>query len=411
MQSSKKDGLWRNRDFFLLMSGQTISTIGSSISGIAAPLLILTLTHSPAQAGIAAALEALPFLLLSILAGALVDRWNRKQVMIVCDIGRALNLGTLLLMLLSHHLTIIQIYINSFVEGSLFVFFSSAQTAALPQVVEKREIPLGYAVDQTLANSALLIGPSLGGLLYNLSISLPFVADIISYIVSFISLFWIKTPFQQGQKSSQRHLGKEMIAGVTYLWRHPLFRFMAFYAGGLLAVLSTQSLLVIVLAQHQHASPFQIGLIFTTGSVGGIVGSALGGYIQKRLSFGHLIIGLTWLLIILWLLYIVAVNLVLLAILTCGISLVDPLISVIYMSYRMAHTPDEFRGRLNSTHRLVAFSMRPLGTAVAGFLLQYTGTTITVLTFAVILLVVGIFATLNVSIRNAPPLSKELVSS
>ncbi len=408
MQSTRKDSLWRNRDFLLLMSGQTISTFGSSISGIAAPLLILALTHSPAQAGIAGALEALPFILFSLPAGALVDRWNRKRMMIICDIGRALNLVTLLLALFSGHLTIVQIYINSFLEGSLFVFFSSAQTAALSRVVEKRKLSNVYAIDETLANSAMLIGPSVGSLLYSINNALPFVADVISYIISFISLSWIETPFQQVRIGEQRPLREEIVDGINYLWHNPLFRFMAFYGVGFLAVLSTQSLLVIVLAQHQHASPVMIGLIFTVGSVGSIVGSVLGGQVQKRLSFSQLIIGLTWLLVILWLLYVVAVNLVLLAVITCGISIVDPLISVVYMSYRMAHTPDEFRGRLNSTHRLIAFSMRPLGMALAGFLLQYAGATVTILTFAAILTVLGLSTILNVHIRNAPSLHEEV---
>jgi MFS family permease len=340
-----KDSLWRNRDFLLLMSGQTISTLGSGISGIAAPFLILTLTHSPAQAGIAAALETLPFILFSLPAGALLDRWDRKRAMIICDIGRALNLATLLLALFAGHLTIEQIYCNSFIEGAFVVFFSSAETAALPQVVKKAQLSSAYATDQMLANSASLIGPSLGGLLYGLNWSLPFVADVASYSISFVSLSWIKTPFQQTRTVQKRHLVQEMIGGLTYLWRNPLFRFMAFYGGGLLGILATQDLLVIVLAQHQHASALMIGLVLTVGSIGGILGSMLGGVVQKHLSFGQLIIWLTWLLAFLWLLYAFAVNLFLLALITCGISLVDPLISVIYISYRMAHTPDEMQAQ------------------------------------------------------------------
>ncbi len=396
-----KESLWRNRDFLLLMSGQTISTLGSGISGIAAPFLILTLTHSPAQAGIAAALETLPFLLLSLPAGALLDRWDRKRTMIICDIGRALNLAILLLALFTGYLTIIQIYINSFIEGAFFVFFSSAQTSVLPQVVRREQISSAYAADQTLANGADLVGPSLGGLFYGLNWSLPFVADVVSYVISFVSLLWIETPFQETHTSQKRSLVQEIIGGLSYLWNHPLFRFMAFYGGGLLGVLATQDLLVIVLARNQHASTWMIGLVLTEGSIGGIAGSMLGGVVQKYLSFGQLIIGLSLLLAFLWLLYIVAVNLFLLALITCGIALVDPLISVIYVSYRMAHTPDGMRSRLNSTHRLIAFSMRPLGTALAGFLLQYGGSTWTILIFAAILFGLS-FATLgNRHIRDA----------
>src|SRR6266487_569168 len=80
--------LWRNRDYLLLWGSQVVSVTGSQVSQLAFPLLILMLTHSPAQAGIAAALRSIPYLVLSLPAGALVDRWNRKQVMIFCDVAR-----------------------------------------------------------------------------------------------------------------------------------------------------------------------------------------------------------------------------------------------------------------------------------------------------------------------------------
>src|SRR5215469_15022979 len=87
--------LWRNRDYLLLWGGQGISLIGTQVSQLGFPLLILALTHAPLQAGIAGALRALPYLALSLPAGALVDRWDRKRVMILCDSGRALALGSI----------------------------------------------------------------------------------------------------------------------------------------------------------------------------------------------------------------------------------------------------------------------------------------------------------------------------
>src|SRR5689334_16634517 len=87
--------LWRNRDYLLLWSGQIISSVGTQVSGLAYPLLVLFLTGSPVQAGIVGALQSLPFLLLSLPVGALLDRWDRKRVMILADIGRALALASI----------------------------------------------------------------------------------------------------------------------------------------------------------------------------------------------------------------------------------------------------------------------------------------------------------------------------
>src|SRR5215216_1601210 len=110
--------LWKNRDYLLLWSGQTVSIVGTYVSQIAFPLLVLALTHSPAQAGLVAAARSLPYLLFTLLAGALVDRWNRKLTMIVCSAGSALALASIGLAALFSVLTIEQIIVVSFIEGS-----------------------------------------------------------------------------------------------------------------------------------------------------------------------------------------------------------------------------------------------------------------------------------------------------
>src|SRR5215813_6044352 len=129
--------LWRNREYLLLWSGQAVSSVGGEASQLALPLLILGLTHSPAQAGFAGALRSLAYLLLGLPAGALIDRWDRKRTMILCDAGRALALGSLPLALALNHLTMVQVYLVSLIEGILYVFFGLAESAALPHVVAK----------------------------------------------------------------------------------------------------------------------------------------------------------------------------------------------------------------------------------------------------------------------------------
>src|SRR5947209_3684199 len=108
--------LWRHRDFLLLVSGQAVSSVGSQMSLVAFPLLILALTNSPAQAGIMTALRGLPFALFCLPAGALVDRWDRKRVTILCDIGRAIAFLSIPVALALHNLTYIQLYMVSLVE-------------------------------------------------------------------------------------------------------------------------------------------------------------------------------------------------------------------------------------------------------------------------------------------------------
>src|SRR4051812_9375055 len=111
--SAKPEALWRNRDYLLFWSGQAISDIGGSVSELAFPLLVLAMAGSPAQAGIVAGLRALPALLISLLAGALVDRWDRKRVMLLCDCGRCLSLASIPLAFALGHLTLYQLYLTA----------------------------------------------------------------------------------------------------------------------------------------------------------------------------------------------------------------------------------------------------------------------------------------------------------
>ena len=95
LSPGRPESLWRNRDFLLLWSGQALSDFGGAVSDLAFPLLVLAVTHSVAQAGFAAALRALPATLFSLFAGVLVDRWNRRWVMLLCDSGRTLSLASI----------------------------------------------------------------------------------------------------------------------------------------------------------------------------------------------------------------------------------------------------------------------------------------------------------------------------
>src|SRR5438067_3415828 len=260
--------LWRNLDYMLLWSGQTVSTIGTEVSTLAFPLLILALTGSPAQAGFAGALRAFPYLVFSLPAGALIDRWNRKRVMILSDIGRALSMASIPVALVFWHVTILQLYLVSLIEGTLFVFFNLAEVACLPRVVEKEQLPAASAQHEVTFGITSLIGPSLGGALYSMARMLPFLADAISYGASVGSLFFIRTKFQEERVKAPRNLWVEIREGLVWLWQQPLIRFMAILTGGFNLLLSGFALIIIVIAQQQHASSFTIGLIFAAGGIG-----------------------------------------------------------------------------------------------------------------------------------------------
>jgi predicted MFS family arabinose efflux permease len=165
-------------------------------------------------------------------------------------------------------------------------------------------------------------------------------------------------------------------------------------------------LIIIVLAQQQHAPAFVIGLIFAIGGIGGVIGAIVAPFFQKRLSFGQAIIGTMWLGALFMPLYAIAPNPLVLGIITAAAFIAVPLYNVVQFSYRSALIPDELQGRVNSVFRLIAFGGQPLGLALTGVLIQNVGVIQTILIDSVGLAILAIAATLNAHVRNARPIAE-----
>jgi predicted MFS family arabinose efflux permease len=385
----------------LLWSGQVVSTLGSSAAEIIYPLLILAITDSPGAAGFASALRALPYLLFSLPVGALVDRWNRKRVMIWCDLLRAAVVLTIPLALWLGSLTLAQIYAVAFIEGSLFVFFNLAEVAALRRVLASADLPRATAQNEAAFGAMQIAGPSLGTLLFQtLGRGAPFIADALSFIVSMLSLIFIRTEFKVSQHAERRSLRAEIAEGLRWLWHKPLIRYMAVLTGSMNFVSAATPLLLIVLAKQMGASNVDIGLVF---SIGGIAGSLIGGRIQRRFSFGQVIVAVVWTQALLFPLYLLVPRFWLLGAVYALIYTLAPVYNVVQFSYRLALIPDALQGRVNSSFRLLAFGFNPLGAALCGLLLERFGSTPTVLAFAACYLAMAIVTQLNPHVRDAAP--------
>jgi len=373
VSSSHPKSLWRNRDYMLLWSGQALSDIGGAISELAFPLLVLAVTHSPAQAGFVAALRALPATLFSLFAGVLVDRWDRKRVMLVCDAGRALSLASIPIAFALGHLTVWQLYITAFLEGTLMIVFTLAKTAAVSQVVTRVQLSTAVAQEELVEGTTALFGPSLSGLLYTLGSMFPFITDAVSYLISIVTMLLIRTPFQRERASTRRKVWAEIAEGVLWVWHQPFILTMTLLMGAGAFIFSGNTLIIIILAQQHHASALVIGLIFAVGGIGSILGSLLAPRLEHRLTVGQSILLTRWYFVLSWPLYALVPFPLVLGALEFGIGLVDPIEDVPYFSHRLKLIPDELKGRVISACRLLPGTMRPLGLALTGILIQRIG--------------------------------------
>jgi hypothetical protein len=166
------------------------------------------------------------------------------------------------------------------------------------------------------------------------------------------------------------------------------------------------TLIVIVLARQQHAPPFAIGAIFAIGAGGGVLGSLLAPWVQRRFSLAGVIAGTSWLRAGFWILYLAAPNAAVLGIVTALLFTTVPVSIVVGNGYRAAIVPDHLQGRVLSAYRVIAFGASPLGLALTGVLLQSAGTTTTITAISAGMGGLAVFASLNRPIRTAPPLAE-----
>lgn len=396
--SQQPRSLWRNRDYLLLWSGQALSDIGGVVSDLAFPLFVLAVTHSAAQAGLVAALNALPAILIGLPAGVLVDRWDRRRIMLACDLGRGLGLASIVIAFALGDLTIWQLGLVALLQGALQRFFDLAKSAAVAEVVDPTQLSTAIAQDELVEGTTSLVGPSLSGGLFALSASLPFLTDALSYGVSLVTLALIRTPFQhkREQTTPHRSIWRETAEGVRWVWRQPFILAMTLMMGAGAFAMPGDALIVIVLAERQGISAVGIGLIFATFGVGAILGSWLVGRLKRRLTVGHSILVARWYFVISWPLYALAPLWGVLAAIQFGNGIVEPIEDVAYFSRRLELIPEELRGRVLSVCRLAPGVARPLGLALTGIVLQSWGTAPTVwLQWACLLVATGIITVLS----------------
>jgi MFS family permease len=393
--------LRRNRDFLLLWSGQVVSTVGSEVSQIAYPLLVLALTRSPRDAGIVGFARALPFLLFYLPAGAYVDRWDRKRVMLAADAGRALALGSVAIWLALGHPPLAWLAVTSFVEGSLFVFFQLSEGAALPQIVPKEQLPQAIAQNQARQQGAGLVGSPLGGALYGLSRLVPFTADAVSYAVSFLSLLFVRPAFQGEREPAQRSLRSEIGEGLGWLRRQPFLRAITGFVAGTNFVHQALSLVLIVRLKDLGASPALIGAVFAVISTGSIAGALAAPWVQRHAPPALVVLGSLWL----WpaqtaVLFLLRDPIVIGVVTAAGFT-TGPIFNVVVGAYRYALVPERLYGRVASASLLFAWGSIPLGSLFAGYGIAAWGARPMLVVLAAMLLGIALVATASRDVRTA----------
>ncbi len=398
--------LHRNREFRLLWSGQTISELGSQLSLIAYPLLVLAVTGSPAKAGIVGFAKTVPYAVLALPAGAVADRVNRKWLMVGCDGFRALALATIPIALWAGSLPFALIVAVAFIDGSGFVVSYITERGALRQLVPHEQLREAVAGNESRTFAAMLAGPPLGGLLFGLGRAVPFLCDVFSYAASTTSMLLIKTDFQETREGVDPGQVRD---GLRWIWQRPFFRTCALLFAGSNPVFTALYLLVVVLAKRDGASAALVGVMLGIAAGGGLAGAVIAPVMQRRLSPRMVLIAETWLLALALPALLIAHSAILLGVIVAVGELVTPVTNSIVVGFRVALAPDARQGRVQAASTLLAFSAGWVGPLFVGFMIENAGTTATVLTLTGWAVLLAVVASASRAFRHPPRLDTPIV--
>ena len=371
----RRGGLFRHRDFRLLWTGQTVSSIGSNVTTVALPLVaVAVLDATTFQVAVLTAAAWLPWLLVGLPAGAWVDRLRRRPVMILCDLVSAVLFLSVPVAALLGLLTIGQLLAVALGAGLARVFFETADQVYLPTLLRPDEVPEGNARLQATQTASYVVGPGLAGLVAQLAGALTaLLLDVVSFLVSAACLWRIRTVERRPRRpDGPSSLRREVAAGVRFVAGDPYLRVMAVYgAASNIGLVGYQAVLVVFLVRTAGLPPGLVGLLIGLASLGGIVGATIATTLARRLGTARAMLlaalgaGPPALLIPLAGPGAAALWLVLGGVV---VSLAVAVGNVVKGSFRQTYTPHALLGRVTVSMQLLNYGTIPLAAVLAGAL-------------------------------------------
>lgn len=371
----------RNPAFRQLLRASSVSMLGSHVTSIAYPLLVLRLTNSPFEAGWVAFAAIAPSLLVHVPAGALVDRWDPRRAMLVSEIGRGAAIAAVAITLAMGKPRVPLLTVAAVIEGVLEVFSTLAERRCVGSLVRGDQVPPALVRLEARTHVVLLAGRPLGALLFGIAPILPFLADVASFIYSVTALVRLKSRWPTDGKAEARRepasgggLRMDIRNGLHQLRgdRFACVVIIMFSAGTLIF----QALIMAFLADAhaQKLSALFIGIVLAASGVGGAAGSAAASRLLKRVSH-------TWIRLqaFIWFL-----GFAVLALLACRqILLMATVMAILGFTgamgnieldiHLMRNFDEDMLARVTSMSRLVALIACATGPVLGGILVQGLG--------------------------------------
>lgn len=369
-----------NVNFWKLWTANGFSNLGDGLYQIILPLLAVQLTDSPSRVATLSVMASLPWLLFALQAGSIVDRFDRHKVMLWVTGGRMFLLLLLTLAVIMNFISLPFLYVVAFLLGVGETLVDTALTSIVPAIVSRDRLNWANAqimAAQTVTNT--FIGPPLAGFLAGIGFALATGSSTLMYLTAGFALLLIHGRFtasNQSDSSSSQHLWAHLTGGLRFLWKDHLIRDLTLFTASMNIFWSGWGALLVLYAVKpgpMGLDEFGYGLLLTLMAVGGLLGSMVANWLQKRLGTRNalvldfvgtiLLVGVPALTTNFW---VVGAS-----VFIAGLGAAVWVILV--ASIRQQVVPSDLLGRVYSASRFVSWGIGPLGAATSGLVAEMWG--------------------------------------
>lgn len=393
----RQRSLWRHRPFLLLWSGETISQTGAQISLLAVPLTAISaLDAGPTEVGLLTALQYAPVFLITLFAGAWLDRHRRRPVLIVTNLARFLLIILIPVSYLNGLLSLGLLYVVTFAVGVMTAVSDVAYLVYLSSLVSRGQLIEANAKLEGAYSIAQIGGPGLGGVLVQLvTAPIALVVNAGTYLLAAVTFLGIRKPeVVERPEHKRRPMRAEIADGLRAVLRHRVLRLAAFQVAVYNLFEQIVLTLYLLFGIELGLGAGELGVILTTASVGGLIGALVAGRAAAVIGTGRCIVGsmvvsAAGLAVVPFApaTPVLAIVLLITGFVVYGFGL--GIFNVHSLSVRIALSPAALLGRIMATFRLIIYSTIPIGALLAGVLGNLVGIRMAIMLGAVPLLVLS----------------------
>lgn len=395
--------LSRNRDFTTLWVGGMVSELGTRMSMFVLPLLTYSISGSVMIAAFVEGAYLVGLVGLLLPGGALVDRLDRRVVMMAASGSGLILYGSLAVAGAMGHLTIAHLAVVGFLAGAGAGIFEPAEMSSIRAVVTQKELPTALSQNQARQHVAALVGAPVGGLLYAIARWMPFAVDAVTFGVSFIMLSRIRSDLSARPVEGARpRIRADIVEGLRFVAANRFFRVLMIWSALANLTLNAVFFTVFLRMMNEGFHPSQIGFVEAAAGLAGILGAIAAPTIIDRTRTGVLTVVIAWGLAIPVVPLIFWANPLVAGASLFVILLLNPAGNAGIGSYRMAVTPDHLQGRVAAASQFVSLSVMPLAPLAGGVLLEHFGGPMATLVLAIATAGVAMIVTLSGAVRSVP---------